>query len=107
MINVVFLLLIFFLMTAQIAPPPPLEVELPTSESDEAAEGPATLYLAADGTLAFREARGDAVFAALAAEPPETLLIRADAAVPAARLAELLPRLAAVGITGTAIVTTR
>ncbi|WP_230374313.1 ExbD/TolR family protein [Pontivivens ytuae] len=107
MINVVFLLLIFFLMTAQIAPPPPLEVELPSSDSDEAAEGPATLYLAADGTLAFREARGDAVFATLAAEPPETLLIRADAAVPAARIAELLPRLAAVGITETAIVTTR
>ncbi|MGR3522560.1 MAG: biopolymer transporter ExbD, partial [Paracoccus sp. (in: a-proteobacteria)] len=34
MINVVFLLLIFFLLTAQIAPAPPFDVTPPDSRSD-------------------------------------------------------------------------
>ena len=52
MINVVFLLLIFFLMTATIAPPAPFEVELPAAEAEPgAAETPRTLHLRADGAI--------------------------------------------------------
>ena len=109
MINVVFLLLIFFLMTAQIAPPEPFEVTPPGSSSEAPADGPATLYIAPDGSLAFLQARGeDAVFAALASAPhDDPLLIRADAGLRADRLAGLLARLAAVGIAQVALVTTR
>lgn len=53
MINVVFLLLIFFLMTAHIAPPVPLELETPISTSDQANDGPATVYIDASGRIAF------------------------------------------------------
>ncbi len=106
MINVVFLLLIFFLMTAQIAPPDPFEVTPPQSRADAPADGQDVLYVAADGALAFASARDDEVFALLADLPAGTaLLIRADAAFKASRLAELLPRLAATGITDLAIVT--
>ena len=109
MINVVFLLLIFFLMTAQIAPPEPFETTPPPSSSEMPADGPATLYIAADGTLAFLQALGaDAVFAALALAPHDgPLLIRADAGLSADQLAGLLARLAAVGIAQVALVTTR
>jgi len=108
MINVVFLLLIFFLMTAQIAPPDPFEITPPSSSSQAPADGPATLYIAPDGTLAFLQARGeDAVFAALAEAPKDSpLLIRADAGLEASKLAGLLARLAAVGVANVALVTT-
>ncbi len=50
MINVAFLLLIFFLMSAVIAPSPPVEVDLPKVLSGEQGEGVA-IYLAEDGRL--------------------------------------------------------
>ncbi|NOX41892.1 MAG: biopolymer transporter ExbD [Alphaproteobacteria bacterium] len=106
MINVVFLLLIFFLMTAQIAPPEPFKITLPQSRGDTVADGQATLYVDANGTQAFASARGEAVFGLLANLPAGTpLLIRADAAFKASQLASLLARLAATGITDVAIVT--
>lgn len=98
MINIVFLLLIFFLMTASIAPPDPFDVLPPDAAIEADALPPQTLFVAADGTLAFEDARGEAVFAALADALPEPLSIRADARLPAAELAALLPRLAASGV---------
>lgn len=99
MINVVFLLLIFFLMTAQIAPPEPFEVTPPDSRAESPAEGRRILFISADGELALGALRGEAVFAGLGylgeAEP---LMIRADKAVDAAQIAALLPRLAAQGV---------
>jgi len=120
MINVVFLLLIFFLMTAEIAPPEPVDVSPPsgTAGEEEQADGRLTLYLAADGTLAFRQARGtDAALAALASAVSEVcpggcagearpvLVLRADADLPAARLAALMPRLAGAGLADIRLVT--
>jgi len=98
MINVVFLLLIFFLMTAQITPPAPFEVRPPKAARGAAQEPGMVLYVAADGALAYGAARGDAVFAALVARARDRpLILRVDAALPGADLAALLPRLAAVG----------
>ena len=112
MINVVFLLLIFFLMTAQIAPPDALEVSPPDALSDTPAEAELTLYVDKEGTVAFRDHRGeDAALYALELEritlcadggcglegavPP--LRLRADAEVPATVVAQLLPKLAGLG----------
>ena len=100
MINVVFLLLIFFLMTAQIAPPDPFDVTPPTSEVEAAAQGQRVLHVSVDGELAYEEARGeDDVLAALEdfAED-EPLLLRADRGVPAEKVAALLPKLAKAGV---------
>lgn len=97
MINVVFLLLIFFLMTAQIAPLDPFGVTPPVGEGAPV-DADAPLYIAADGALAYGDARGAAVFAALSARGADTpLLLRADAGLPADKLADVLPRLAAAG----------
>lgn len=103
MINVVFLLLIFFLMTATIAPPEPFEVELPTSATEDPSEVDQTLYVGRDGDLSWGDATGDAVFQALATAGygrPDTpvLIVRADRNVEGAAIARLLKRLAGIGI---------
>jgi len=121
MINVVFLLLIFFLMTAQIAPPEPFEVTPPeVSGEGVEAEGAFTLYLGPDGALAYLDAMGeDEALAALEVAkeaycaaggcsedvPPPPLILRADAGVEGARLARLMPRIAQAGFAEIRLVT--
>lgn len=120
MINVVFLLLVFFLMTAQIAPPEPFAVAPPEAEAGTPSEGDFTLHLGPDGTLGFRDVTGaEAALAALEADlesycaaggcgdgvPPPPVILRADAAVPGAELAALLPRLGELGFAAVQLVT--
>ncbi len=95
MINVVFLLLVFFLLTAQIAPPDPVDVVLPIANAEADTSAGAALYLPADGDIAFGDLRGDdAIRAAVAAGP---VALRADAGADARDLADVLARLAAAG----------
>ena len=117
MINVVFLLLVFFLMTAQIAPPEPFAVTPPDASSETPVEGEFTLYLDADGQLAFSDALGEepalaalkAAHDAYCAEadcaqaPP--VVLRADQGVPAKALAALLPKIGAAGFGQALLVT--
>jgi len=107
MINVVFLLLVFFLISAQITPPAPFELTLPEAAEGDRAVPANTLYMDAGGRLAFNDARGDAVMDALAARaaPDAPLQIRADAGMEARVLARLLPALAARGIDEVEIMT--
>lgn len=99
MINVVFLLLVFFLMTAQITPPDPFEVTAPTGAGADAVTGDTPLFVGAEGQMAYADARGQDVFAALAARPRGAPLpVRIDAAAPAVVLARLTPQLASLGI---------
>jgi biopolymer transport protein ExbD len=105
MINVVFLLLIFFLMTAQIVPPTPFDLTLPSASGDDDT-GQTALYLSAEGEIAFETARGDAALARATALPDDTpLRLYADAGLPGATLAQVLNQLAALGATRVEIVT--
>lgn len=98
MINVVFLLLIFFLITARIAPAPPFDVTPPAvASASDPAPAEAVLFVGADGTLAFGAARGDAVFEALSREAGQRLTVHADGMLPGTDLARLLARLARIG----------
>ena len=118
MINVVFLLLIFFLMTAEIAPPAPFEVAPPTVEAEgDPAQTELVLYLAEDGTLAFQDARGpdalNALQAVLAdqcapdacAERSPPLTLSADGAVDGIAVARLMRHLARIGFSEIQLVT--
>lgn len=97
MINVVFLLLIFFLMTAQITPPAPLEVSPPRAEG-AALDPEQALYVDAAGHLAYGTARDQAALDALANRAADTPLpLYADAALPGSDLARLMTRLAGLG----------
>lgn len=102
MINVAFLLLVFFLMVAVFAPPDPLDATPP--ESGAGTEPPAfeTLVVSGTGELAFGSLRGEDVFGALSAGP---LQLRADASLEAADLARLVRRLAEIGVSPIELVT--
>lgn len=98
MINVVFLLLIFFLMSAQIAPPDPVEITPPVAESDTPlAEGAQMVWLDLEGVLHFDGLSGDAALARLA-ETTGAVTLRADAALPAAEFARVLRVLGEAGL---------
>jgi biopolymer transport protein ExbD len=107
MINVVFLLLVFFLISAQITPPAPFDVTLPEGRAGDRGAPADTLYMDEGGRLAFNAARGEAVLDALAARatPDAPLQIRADARLEARALARLMPQLAARGVAKVEIVT--
>ncbi|MGI3170158.1 ExbD/TolR family protein [Pseudooceanicola sp. C21-150M6] len=104
MINVVFLLLIFFLMTAELAPPDPVEVTPPTGAGQTADGAPPVLYLAADGTLAYGELRGENAVAAFAGLGAEGAQLRADSGVEASKVARALKELGQQGLTSVSLV---
>jgi len=106
MINVVFLLLIFFLMSAQITPPDPLDITLARSTTTDTNPEPDTLFVAADGQLAYDGALGDNALTLIAMRAQKgPLTIRADAALPATELAALLKKLGAAGVSQTVLQT--
>lgn len=119
MINVVFLLLIFFLMTAQIAPPAPIEVDLPDAGVEAEVEAALPLFLGRDGLLAFQDAQGtEEALIALEIERLKlcadgdcdgstgpSIALHADREVPAKDVAALLPKLSALGFSQVELVT--
>lgn len=99
MINVVFLLLIFFLMTAQITPQPPFETEPPVTVSDLAPSGQTILHISADGLFAFADlAEDQALTAAIDAAGDQPLRLKADGAMEGAAFAKALSHLSAAGV---------
>lgn len=100
MINVVFLLLIFFLMTSRLAQPEPFEVTPPEAALDTEAKAQAVLYIDAEGQMHFDGAAGEAGIARLAGSSTGTPVVqlRADAGLEAAALARILRQLTAAGL---------
>lgn len=101
MINIVFLLLIFFLLSATIAPPDPLELTLPEIDGAEVemSGAPGVLHVSASGELIYGELRGDAALEAVAAQQDGSpVALRADAEFDGAAFATLLARLSALGV---------
>lgn len=106
MINVVFLLLIFFMISSELGPAPPFEVRPPrTGQSAPGESADDTLYVSATGEIAWRDLRGDAAFSALAGRGTGPLELRADGATPAREVAVLLRRLAEAGVTDVRLAT--
>lgn len=100
MINVVFLLLIFFLMTSHLAQPEPFDVTPPQAELEAEPEAERVLFIDSEGNMHFDGAEADAALTALAASQEEgsIVLIRADAKLGATKLAEILRQLAENGM---------
>lgn len=108
MINVVFLLLVFFLMSATLVAPGPVPARPPRASGGEAAPGAGSaLHLSASGELARGDLRGEAALAAAAAEAASSgapLRLRADREAPAAALAQAMARLGRLGAGQVALV---
>lgn len=100
MINVVFLLLIFFLMTSRLAEPTPFKVSPPNAVAESKPEAEAVLFLNDQGLLSFEGTEGDAAMAKLQATSAKASIIRvrADQQVPSNVAAKVLADLAAAGL---------
>lgn len=100
MINVVFLLLIFFLMTSHLAQPEPFEVVPPHAVVKGEANAEQILFVDKNGRMSFNAVGGEAAIAALAAQSTETSVIqlRADASIEAKKLARILRDLSGAGL---------
>ncbi len=99
MINVVFLLLIFFLMTAEISPPDPFEVSLPFADEEQEPLGDIVLYLSKDALLGFEGVTGAEALEALRIKSDKIspLQLRADGGIKATEVAKTLRTLTELG----------
>lgn len=101
MINLVFLLLVFFMVAGRVLSPDGFDIEPPQADRRPASDAPALLTVARDGRLAF--AGMPVTEEALAArldgwDGAAPLGIAVDARLEAKRLVALLERLRAAGI---------
>jgi biopolymer transport protein ExbD len=105
LVDVVFLLLVFFLLAGNLEPPPPIEVNPPESESYEAQDrGPLRILLDAEGRIAFdgkvlsREGLAAAIGARALFDEPRSAQVEADSLAPAGEVLALLKQLRALGV---------
>lgn len=100
MINVVFLLLIFFLMTSRLADPEPFDVSPPEADLETEAQAEPVLFVDATGRMHFDGHEGPDALAhlsSLSADAP-IVQLRADAKLEAKALAAILRNLAEAGL---------
>ena len=105
LINIVFLLLIFFMLTGHLVAPEPFEIAPPESAAEtDSGERVATVLVAADGRLAMNGEQMDlpalsaAVAGKLQANPDLTLHLKADGAADAGEVVTVMEALRAAGI---------
>jgi len=114
LINIVFLLLIFFMLAGTLTPPDAFDVEPPETREarmeDEPEEG--LILLSADGELAFEgeeitfSGLAEAVASRLRDDEPPMLTLKADSAVPASLLLDLMDVLREAGAESIMLLTT-
>lgn len=114
MVNVVFLLLIFFMLVGRIVPSSELEVSPPISRSGQAQSGePVRIIVPADGHIVIGEKETDiaaldaAVAAILDSDPERQFQLKADAALEANRLIYIMEILRQAGVRELTLLTER
>ncbi len=115
LINVVFLMLIFFLIAGTLTPPLDKDVSLITTSQSDKAEPPDALFVTAEGLMRTRgvEVTAEAYVASarqmqlLLPEDPVTVKIAADRDLPATRLIEIVGELRDAGAARVSVVTER
>tara|TARA_R110000803_G_scaffold129519_2_gene196757 strand:- start:162 stop:581 length:420 start_codon:yes stop_codon:yes gene_type:complete len=112
LINIVFLLLIFFLVAGAIREVEPMEVDPPRSLVEaESVTDALTIYVAGDGrvalgeTLLDRDAFDQAIAATVASDPDQPIRIVADRDVEAVNVISILETLRASGSSRVKLVT--
>lgn len=106
MINIVFLMLIFFLIAGQVAPPLDPDLELVDTTGLEGREPPDALVLREDGTLSFRGTPTDPA-AYMADQGTGPVRIVPDRDVSGRRLIEVTGTLRRLGAPSVVLVTER
>ncbi|CUH49755.1 ExbD/TolR family protein [Ruegeria atlantica] len=104
LINVVFLMLIFFLLAGTLAPPLDPDLELVNTADLEGREPPDALILHADGTLSYRGTPTDPE-THMRGQGPEAVRIVPDRNAPGPRLIEVTGALRRLGASSVFVVT--
>jgi len=104
LINVVFLMLIFFLIAGRLAPPLDPELQLVDTAGLEGSEPPDALIMRADGSLSFRGVPVDAA-GYMGVHGAGPVRIVPDRKVPGARLVEVAGELRRNGASSVILVT--
>lgn len=109
MINVVFLLLIFFLMTSRLTQPTPFEVTPPVANSDQEPVSEHILFVDKTGLLHFDGVENEAAIARLAARNTDAQVIKLKASLDleAVKLAQILRALSEAGLERVELVVSR
>ena len=108
LINIVFLMLIFFLIAGTVTPPLDREVTLISTVEADAAEPPDALFVTADGTLRARGAETTVErFLTEREAAGGTVKLAADRDLAAIRLIEVVGELRAAGVETVSVVTER
>jgi len=113
LIDVVFILLVFFMLAGAIERPAELPVDLPQSASEEAGEEEdVVILISADGSIAFRSTvmgdDGELVRTAtvwFSARPDSSIQLKADAEADAVRVIEVMELLRQAGANYLVLVT--
>jgi len=106
LINVIFLMLIFFLLTGTIAPPLDRDLQLVDTSGLEGREPPDALVLRKDGTLSFRGIPTD-LESYMEGRENDPVRIVPDRDAPGARLIEVTGTLRRLGAPSVFLVTER
>ena len=105
MINLVFLLLIFFMLAGALRTPDPFDVEAPAARGQPTAAGrDAVVLIGREGRLAFdgvetdAKGLGEAVSAQAGREPGLVVLLKADGRAPTERVVEVMELMRDAGV---------
>ena len=98
MVNVIFLLLIFFLMTSSFIIPDPFELDIPNTYSSNKVSTEERLYISKTGNVFISDKVNENAWRYLEQSTPEKLLLIADSSFPAKDLLNISEKLKELGI---------
>ena len=98
MVNVIFLLLIFFLMTSSFIIPDPFELDKPYADSSNKVSTEERLYISKTGKVLISDKVNENAWRYLEQNTPEKLLLIADSSFPAKDLLNISEKLKELGI---------
>ena len=98
MVNVIFLLLIFFLMTSSFIIPDPFELDKPYADSSNKVSTEDRLYISKTGKVFISDKVNQNAWRYLEQSTPEKLLLIADSSFPAKDLLNISEKLKELGI---------
>ena len=98
MVNVIFLLLIFFLMTSSFIIPDPFELDKPYADSSNKVSTEERMYISKTGKIFISDKVNENAWRYLEQSTPEKLLLIADSSFPAKDLLNISEKLKELGI---------
>ena len=98
MVNVIFILLIFFLMTSSFIIPDPFEIEKPYADSSNKITREERLYISKTGKIVIANSDNEDAWLYLEKKIPKKLLLVTDGQLPAKDMLDISEKLKELGV---------